>query len=97
MEQGAKKILAKHGCLYMKDDYKALFEELEAYYKPTEAVKNNAVLPLVSGWLLIDDTQPKMGQMVNIKWNDGTIDEHIEWTGVDLTQSLLPVEWEACH
>lgn len=49
MEQGAEKILAKHGCLYMKDDYKALFEELEAYYKPTEAVKNNAVLPFVSG------------------------------------------------
>ena len=48
MEQGAEKILAKHGCLYMKDDYKALFEELEAYYKPTEVVKNNAVLPLVS-------------------------------------------------
>ena len=49
MEQGAEKILAKHGCLYMKDDYKALFEELEAYYKPTEAVKNNAVFPFVSG------------------------------------------------
>jgi hypothetical protein len=49
MEQGAEKILAKHGCLYMKDDYKALFEELEAYYKPTEVVKNNAVLPFVSG------------------------------------------------
>lgn len=47
MEQGAEKILAKHGCLYMKDDYKALFEELEAYYKPTEVVKNNAVLPFV--------------------------------------------------
>ena len=48
MEKGAQKILAKHGCLYMKDDYKALFEELEAYYKPTEVVKNNAVLPHVS-------------------------------------------------
>lgn len=48
MEQGAIEILRKHGCLYMKDDYKALFEELEAYYKPTDSVKNNAVLPLVS-------------------------------------------------
>ena len=56
MEQGAKEILAKHGCLYMKDDYKALFEELEAYYKPTEAVKNNAVLPFVSDWLNEDST-----------------------------------------
>ena len=49
MEQGAIEILKKHGCLYMKDDYKALFEELEAYYKPTEAVKNNAVLSHVVG------------------------------------------------
>jgi len=55
MEQGAEKILAKHGCLYMKDDYKALFEELEAYYKPTEAVKNNGVLPLVSNLLNCDN------------------------------------------
>jgi hypothetical protein len=34
MKQGAIEILRKHGCLYMKDDYKDLFEELEAYYKP---------------------------------------------------------------
>lgn len=55
MEKGAEKILAKHGCLYMKDDYKALFEELEAYYKPTEAGKNNAVLPLTFCIRLVRD------------------------------------------
>jgi len=41
MDKEAEKILAKHGCLYMKDDYKALFEELEAYYKPTNADLQN--------------------------------------------------------
>lgn len=43
MDQGAEQILAKHGCLYMKDDYKDLFNELESYYKNTEVVKNNTV------------------------------------------------------
>jgi hypothetical protein len=33
MEEGAIDILKKHGCLHMKDDYKALFSELESYYK----------------------------------------------------------------
>lgn len=48
MEQGAIEILRKHGCLYMKDDYKALFEELEAYYKPQEQVKNIAYEPVLA-------------------------------------------------
>jgi tRNA G46 methylase TrmB len=32
MDKKAIEILRKHGCLYMKDDYKELFEELENYY-----------------------------------------------------------------
>lgn len=32
MDKGAIEILKKHGCLYMKDDYAELFEELENYY-----------------------------------------------------------------
>jgi hypothetical protein len=55
MKKGAEKILAKHGCLFMKDDYKALFEELEAYYKPAEVVKNNAGLSDVSGCFWCDN------------------------------------------
>lgn len=40
MEQGAINILKKHGCLYMKDDYKNLFNDLENYYnKKKETTK----------------------------------------------------------
>jgi len=33
MEDQAIEILRKHGCLYMKDDYKELFKDLELYYR----------------------------------------------------------------
>jgi len=33
MEKGAIEILKKHGCLFMKDDYKNLFKDLEDYYR----------------------------------------------------------------
>lgn len=36
MEKGIIDILRKHGCLHMKDDYKALFDELISYYKPSK-------------------------------------------------------------
>lgn len=69
MEKGAEKILAKHGCLYMKDDYKALFEELEAYYKPTEVVKNinyDTVLCGVIDESEIDEaTENQLPEMLN--------------------------------
>lgn len=71
MEQGAIEILKKHGCLYMKDDYKALFDELEAYYKPTEAVKNNAALPHVSNWVAITDALPNANEEVLTITEDG--------------------------
>ena len=56
MEQGAIEILRKHGCLYMKDDYKALFEELEDYYKPQKQVKNIAYEPVLASVFVIKDT-----------------------------------------
>ena len=39
MEKGAVEILKKHGCLFMKDDYKQLFKELETYYKQEAELK----------------------------------------------------------
>jgi len=47
MKKGAIEILKKHGCLYMKDDYSALFRGLEAYYLTQKKDKKITYEPML--------------------------------------------------
>ena len=92
MEKGAEKILANHGCLYMKDDYRALFEELEVYYKHTDTSESSSLLTDVNCASLSEYAQKKL-EYINGSCIAREFPEHQpnrEWAGavLDLLEDM---------